>query len=211
MSVGEVAGLIAACALLILVGLLAYPILKLGKVFDETRIMVKGVSNETIPLLGEVTTTVTTTNAQLAKVDTITDNATTVTTNAAALMSLFSATAGGPLVKAAAFTYGVRRALGDQQGGGSAPSAGAGGLGRADDTGQAGAHQGRDPLSGGAARAGGDHGRGRTDRGEFRLPVRSGLRRGQRGQGQHPDRAADDPAAAHAAGAKADQAHDPAE
>jgi len=53
--------------------------------------------------------------AQLAKVDTITDNATTVTTNAAALMSLFSATAGGPLVKAAAFSYGVRRALGDQQ------------------------------------------------------------------------------------------------
>ncbi len=45
-----------------------------------------------------------TTNAQLAKVDTITDNATTVTTNAAALTSLFAATAGGPLVKAAAFT-----------------------------------------------------------------------------------------------------------
>ena len=115
MSVGEVAGLIAACALLILVGLLAYPILKLGKVFDETRILVKGVSDETVPLLGEVTTTVSTTNAPLAKVDTITDNATTVTTNAAALMSLFSATAGGPLVKAAAFSYGVRRALGDQQ------------------------------------------------------------------------------------------------
>jgi hypothetical protein len=56
---------------------------------------------------------VATTNAQLAKVDTITDNATTVTTNAAALASLFAATAGGPLVKAAAFTYGVRRALGE--------------------------------------------------------------------------------------------------
>ena len=115
MSVGEVAGLIAACALLILVGLLAYPILKLGKVFDETRIMVKGVSDSSVPLLGEVTTTVATTNAQLAKVDTITDNATTVTTNAAALTSLFAATAGGPLVKAAAFTYGVRKALGDSQ------------------------------------------------------------------------------------------------
>jgi uncharacterized protein YoxC len=113
MSVGEVAGLIAACALLILVGLLAYPILKLGKVLDETRIMVKGVSDSSIPLLGEVTSTVATTNAQLAKVDTITDNATIVTTNAAALASLFSATAGGPLVKAAAFTYGVRRALGE--------------------------------------------------------------------------------------------------
>lgn len=114
MSVGEVAGLIAACALLILVGLLAYPILKLGKVLDETRLMVKGVSDSSVPLLGEVTTTVSTTNAQLAKVDTITDNATTVTTNAAALMSLFSATAGGPLVKAAAFSYGVRRALADR-------------------------------------------------------------------------------------------------
>lgn len=114
MSVGEVAGLIAACALLILVGLLAYPILKLGKVLDETRIMVKGVSESSVPLLGEVTTTVSTTNAQLAKVDTITDNASTVTSNAAALVSLFSATAGGPLVKAAAFSYGVRRALGDR-------------------------------------------------------------------------------------------------
>ncbi|HZO66854.1 MAG: DUF948 domain-containing protein [Kribbellaceae bacterium] len=115
MSVGEVAGLIAACALLILVGLLAYPILKLGKVLDETRILVKGVSDSSVPLLGEVTTTVTTTNAQLAKVDTITDNASTVSTNAAALMSLFSAAAGGPLVKAAAFSYGVRRALGDRE------------------------------------------------------------------------------------------------
>jgi len=115
MSVGEVAGLIAACSLLILVGLLAYPILKLGKVFDETRILVKGVSDSSVPLLGEVTTTVATTNAQLLKVDTITDNASTVTTNAAALTSLFAATAGGPLVKAAAFSYGVRRALGESQ------------------------------------------------------------------------------------------------
>jgi uncharacterized protein YoxC len=115
MSVGEVAGLIAALALLILVTLLAVPILKLGKVLDETRIMVRGVSDSSVPLLDEVTTTVATTNAQLAKVDTITDNATTVTTNAAALASLFAATAGGPLVKAAAFTYGVRHALGQSQ------------------------------------------------------------------------------------------------
>lgn len=107
--------MIAACALLVLVGLLAYPILKLGKVLDETRLMVKGVSESSVPLLGEVTTTVSTTNAQLAKVDTITDNATTVTSNAAALVSLFSATAGGPLVKAAAFSYGVRKALGERQ------------------------------------------------------------------------------------------------
>lgn len=112
MTAGEIAGLIAAAALLLLVGLLAYPIVKLGRVLDETRQLVRGVSEESLPLLGEVTTTVSTTNAQLQRVDAITSNAQTVTTNAAALSSLFAATAGGPLVKVAAFTYGVRRALG---------------------------------------------------------------------------------------------------
>lgn len=112
MTAGEVAGLIAAAALLLLVGLLAYPILKLGKVLDETRLLVRGVSDETVPLLGEVTTTVTTTNAQLERVDAITSNAETLSSNIAGMSSLFAATLGGPLVKIAAFSYGVRRALG---------------------------------------------------------------------------------------------------
>ena len=111
MTAGEIAGLIAAAALLLLVGVLAYPILKLGKVLDETRLMVRGVSDQTVPLLGEVTTTVTTTNAQLARVDTITARAETVSDNVAGLSSLFAATLGGPLVKLAAFSYGVRRAI----------------------------------------------------------------------------------------------------
>lgn len=114
MTAGEIAGLIAAAALLILVGLLAYPIVKLGKVLEEARVMVRGVSDESLPLLGEVTSTVSTTNAQLQRVDAITSNAQTVTTNAAALSSLFAATAGGPLVKVAAFSYGVRRALAER-------------------------------------------------------------------------------------------------
>jgi hypothetical protein len=115
MTAGEIAGLIAAAALLLLVGLLAYPIVKLGRVLDETRLLVRGVSEESLPLLGEGTSTVSTTNAQLQRVDAITANAQTVTTNAAALASLFAATAGGPLVKVAAFTYGVRRALGARE------------------------------------------------------------------------------------------------
>jgi len=61
MSVGDVAGLIAAVAFVFLVGVLAIPLVKLGGVFDETRSMIKGVSDETVPLLSEVTTTVTTT------------------------------------------------------------------------------------------------------------------------------------------------------
>jgi uncharacterized protein YoxC len=114
MSAGEIAGLIAAVAFVLLVGVLAVPLIKLGSVLDETRNLIKGVSDETVPLINEVTTTVTTTNSQLVRVDAITSNVQAVTTNVSALTSLFAATLGGPVVKAAAFTYGVRRALSDR-------------------------------------------------------------------------------------------------
>jgi hypothetical protein len=73
--------------------------------------MIKGVSDETVPLLNEVTTTVSTTNAQLVKVDAITSNVVKVSTNVSALTALFAATLGSPVIKVAAFTYGVRSAL----------------------------------------------------------------------------------------------------
>lgn len=112
--VGEIAGLIAAVAFVLLVGVLAVPLIKLGRVFDETRVLVRGVSDETVPLLSEVTTTVTTTNAQLVRVDAITSNVQTTTTNISALTALFAASLGSPVIKVAAFSYGVRRALSDR-------------------------------------------------------------------------------------------------
>jgi uncharacterized protein YoxC len=111
MSAGEIAGLIAAVAFVLLVGVLAVPLIKLGGVFDETRSMIKGVSDETVPLLNEVTTTVSTTNAQLVRVDAITSNIQHVTTNVSAMTALFAATLGSPVIKIAAFSYGVRSAL----------------------------------------------------------------------------------------------------
>jgi uncharacterized protein YoxC len=109
--VGSVAGLIAAIAFVLLVGALAYPLIKLGKVLDETRLTVRGLSDGALPLLAEVTTTVASTNQQLGKVDTITDNVAQVSTNVSALTSLFAATLGSPVVKVAAFSYGVRTAM----------------------------------------------------------------------------------------------------
>jgi uncharacterized protein YoxC len=111
MSVGEFAGLLTAIAFVLLVGALAYPLIKLGKVLDETRNTVRGLSDGTLPLLTEVTTTVATTNEQLVKVDAITNNVAQVSTNVSALTSLFAATLGSPVVKVAAFSYGVRRAM----------------------------------------------------------------------------------------------------
>ncbi|MFL6100755.1 MAG: DUF948 domain-containing protein [Actinomycetales bacterium] len=111
MSVGDVAGLIAAIVFALLVGLLAYPIVKVGRLLEDLRHGVQGVSEQTIPLLSEVTTTVSTTNAQLVRVDAITTNVQQITTNASALTALFAATLGSPLVKVAAFSYGVRQAM----------------------------------------------------------------------------------------------------
>ncbi len=116
MSVGDVAGLIAAVAFVLLVGVLAIPLIKLGGVLDETRQMIKGVSDETVPLLSEVTTTVTTANAQLVRVDAITSNVQSATTNVSALTALVAATVGGPVVRVAAFSYGVRQALAGRPG-----------------------------------------------------------------------------------------------
>jgi uncharacterized protein YoxC len=109
MSFGELAGLIAALAFVLLVGALWYPLYKLGKVFDEARVAVRELSGGALPLLQEVTTTVSTTNGQLVRVDTITRNVAEVSENVSALTRLFAATLGSPVVKVAAFSYGVRQ------------------------------------------------------------------------------------------------------
>ncbi|MCJ8504418.1 DUF948 domain-containing protein [Kocuria flava] len=111
MTGGEIAGLLAAGVFAVLVALLAVPILKLGKVFDELRLTIRALNNETVPLIDEVTRTVSTTNSQLEKVDGITTNVSDASANVSALSSLVASTVGQPLIKVAAFSHGVRRAF----------------------------------------------------------------------------------------------------
>ncbi|KUG61875.1 DUF948 domain-containing protein [Kocuria sp. CPCC 205292] len=120
MTGGEIAGLLAAGVFAVLVLLLAVPILKLGKVFDELRLTIRSLNNETVPLIDEVTRTVSTTNSQLEKVDGITTNVSDASANVSALSSLVASTVGQPLIKVAAFSHGVRRAFtGDTATGGA--------------------------------------------------------------------------------------------
>ncbi len=111
LSIGDIAGVIAALAFAYLVLRLGSVIGKAGKVLDETRIGVRGVSEQTVPLLSQVTDTVASTNEQIVRLDTITANVSSMSTNVNALTSLFAATLGSPVVKVAAFTYGVRSAM----------------------------------------------------------------------------------------------------
>lgn len=111
MSAGQIAALIAAGAFVVLVLLLAVPLLKLGRTLDEATIAIRKAHEGSAPLLDNAQTTLNVVNAQLERVDGITTNAQTVASNVSVLTSLFTATLGGPLVRAAAVSYGLSKAV----------------------------------------------------------------------------------------------------
>lgn len=111
MSAGQIAALVAAGAFVLLVLLLAIPIVKLGRTLDEATVAIRKAQENSDPLFSGANTTITHVNTQLERVDGITANARAVTGNVSALTSLFTATLGGPLVKTAALSYGVSRAI----------------------------------------------------------------------------------------------------
>ena len=112
MTAGQVAGLIVAVFFAIAVVVLCVILLKLGKILEETQRLVRGLTDQTVPLLGEVTTSVVQVNKELTRVDAITANVQSMTGNLSSLTSLFAATLGSPIIKVAAFSYGVRSAAG---------------------------------------------------------------------------------------------------
>jgi uncharacterized protein YoxC len=109
--IGAIAGALAALAFVALVAFLAVPLVKLGRTFDAATQSVKDLTEHTVPVLDETAATVASTNAQLVKVDTVTTSAAEISQNVSALTALVAATVGGPLIKVAAFSYGVRQAV----------------------------------------------------------------------------------------------------
>lgn len=109
LSWSDVAGLVAAGAFLIFVLAMAVPVIKLGRVMDESANVIRDVGQKTLPLIGEVTTTVTMTNSQLERVDAITRNVQDVTETVSSLTHLVSKTVGTPIVKVASLAYGLKR------------------------------------------------------------------------------------------------------
>ncbi len=110
-TLGGIAGLIAALAFAYLVVRLGGLLGKAGQILDETTVSLRTTSDNVQPTLKGLTDTVSLTNDQLTRVDSITSSVTTMTTNASALTSLTAATIGTPLIKVAAFSYGVRTAV----------------------------------------------------------------------------------------------------
>ncbi len=122
MSVGELAGLLAAIALCVLVALAAVPLLKAGRALDELRLTVRDLGHSSVPVLVELKSAVENTNDELVKLSAVTEdvarvsaNATVVSQQAANLSQLFATTLGGPLVRTAAVAHGIRSALKGRQ------------------------------------------------------------------------------------------------
>ncbi|AVT31909.1 DUF948 domain-containing protein [Plantactinospora sp. BC1] len=123
-EIGQIAALVAAGAFLMLVLVLARPIWRLGNTVDAATQAINDINDRTAPLLanmnvtvenvntalGQVHTSLDGVNIQLAKIDTMTGHAQNVTANIANLSTVVSAAAANPLVKVAAFGYGVRKA-----------------------------------------------------------------------------------------------------
>jgi uncharacterized protein YoxC len=125
-SGGELAALIFAGAFLMLVVFLGVPILKLRHTIDEATKTLRQVNERTGPMLdnvnlsvdnvntalGQMQTTLDGVNVQLARVDIMTQHVTAATANVSNLVTVVTAAAANPLVKAAAVGYGLRRATG---------------------------------------------------------------------------------------------------
>jgi hypothetical protein len=114
LSGGQVAGLIVAMFWAILVCFLAVVLLRLARLLGETTKMIAHIGDHAAPLLDDMTKTVEQAGEQLDRVDTITRNMAGVTQNVSAVSTVVTSVVGNPLVKAAAFSYGVRRALGNR-------------------------------------------------------------------------------------------------
>jgi uncharacterized protein YoxC len=116
-SGGDIAALIAAGAFLMLVIVIAVPVLRLRFTVDAATQALNDMNDRAGPILNNVNTALSQVhvsldgvNLQLARIDTITGHAQQVTANVANLTTVVTSAAANPLVKAAAFGYGVRRA-----------------------------------------------------------------------------------------------------
>ncbi|ANW21103.1 DUF948 domain-containing protein [Streptomyces clavuligerus] len=112
MTGGEVAGILVAVFWAILVSFLAVALVRLAQTLRATTRLVTEVTEQAVPLLADASATVRSAQTQLDRVDAIATDVQEVTSNASALSTTVASTFGGPLVKVAAFGYGVRRAMG---------------------------------------------------------------------------------------------------
>jgi Bacterial protein of unknown function (DUF948) len=110
-SWGGIAAIVAAGAWLILAIALSVVLFNLFAVLASTKVLIDGIRQETVPLLGEVTTTVTSLNKELERVDGMLESAGNMVRSAERLTNVVENAVSSPLVKVASFGAGLSRAV----------------------------------------------------------------------------------------------------
>ncbi|WP_055427341.1 DUF948 domain-containing protein [Bifidobacterium aesculapii] len=108
MGVGEIAGLVAAIAFAVLAGFMIYPLIRLGKLFDQIADTVRESGEHAIPALDEGVTTVKQVNKSLEDVNKISAAASTTANNVGALTDLYGSFLGKPVIKVASAVYALK-------------------------------------------------------------------------------------------------------
>ena len=109
MSVGAIAGLIAAIAFAVIAGVLIYPMVRLGRLFDAIAKTVEDAGNEVVPVIKQGNEAGGEINKTLSDVNSITDSVKYTAQNAAALGNLYTSILGKPIIKAASFLYAFKK------------------------------------------------------------------------------------------------------
>jgi uncharacterized protein YoxC len=110
-SLGGVAAIVASIFWAFLVLFLAYVLFRLAVVLQSTTTMIDDIRKETVPLLHEVTGTVTGVNKELDRVDGIVESAGHIVRSAERVSAVVEQTVSSPLIKVAAFGAGAARAV----------------------------------------------------------------------------------------------------
>jgi hypothetical protein len=111
MDAGDIALIVLAAAFAILAVFGVLTLLKVGKTLDVARKAIESAQQDSRPVLRKADATLGLVNTNLTNISGVTGAARSVASNASGLLSLAAATLGGPVIRAASFTYGVRKAL----------------------------------------------------------------------------------------------------
>jgi uncharacterized protein YoxC len=114
-SLGGIAAMIAAIVgailMLVLTFVLGLSLFQLANVLTALRVTIDEVRQETVPLLGQVTTTVGNVNREMDRVDGMLDSTGRIVRNLERLSSVVERTVSSPLIKVAAAAYGLSRVV----------------------------------------------------------------------------------------------------
>ena len=110
-NLGAVAAIVSAIAWAVLVLFLGLMLIQVFRVLESTKMMIDDVRKETVPLLSEVKTTVSSVNRELDRVDGMLESAGKIVKNAEKLSGVVEQAVSSPLIKLAAFGAGASRAF----------------------------------------------------------------------------------------------------